>query len=40
MEQWIEYVIANYGSMEEFNKLPYKVRHSVWEDFVSESEEE
>lgn len=36
MKQWIQYVESNYGSLEEFNKLNYRTRHEIWEEFINE----
>lgn len=36
MEQWIKYIESNYGSMEEFNKLDYRTRYAVWEEYINE----
>lgn len=38
MDKWNEYIIATFGSMEEFNKLPYRVRYSIWEDYIEGAE--
>lgn len=38
MDSWEEYIITTFGSMEEFNKLPYQIRYSIWEDYMNGEE--
>lgn len=36
MKHWIQYVESNYGSLEEFSKLDYRIRYEIWEEFINE----
>jgi hypothetical protein len=38
MNQWINYITENFGSMEDFNKLPYVFRYAEWEAFINKEE--
>ena len=38
-EQWIRYIEQEYGmTLEEFNKLDYRTRYEIWEEFINEED--
>ena len=36
MQTWINFIVENFGSVEDFNKLPYAIKYDAWEEFMKE----